>query len=152
MIRGVLEPAGPEVRFDIDQTLHPGAMLGPAHFRLKAAWEAVARRWGLILQITAGTNGQHSGPDDPHTWGNAFDVRAHTLTEANKPLVLQAVLKELSDSPTDDPVLPNGDQGYCTKLFYAFLEDPATPQEHFHSQLRHGRDYTAVLSPGPVTT
>lgn len=128
------------------------AVIAPAGFRLLAAFEFVARTEGRVLTLTAGTNGQHSGINDPHYKGCAYDLRSHDLPSAEvKQQVLQAILEELSDSATDPVVATQG--GLATLLFWGWLEDAGTPNEHFHVQLRNGREYLPIYSPlggGPL--
>jgi hypothetical protein len=74
------------------------------------------------LTITSGTDGIHSGPDDPHHRGEAYDVRTHDLPDAA--LALQAI-QEFLDSVH----------------FFSFIEDPGTAGEHIHCQVRKGTTY-----------
>lgn len=76
--------------------------------------------------ITAGTNGQHSGPNDPHYVGHALDIRTHNMLSLDmKRQFLGGLVAELGDQ------------------FFAFLEDAGTANEHVHVQLRHGVTFAA---------
>lgn len=87
-----------------------------------AAFDSVARSLQCDLTITSACDGEHSGPNDPHHRGEAYDIRSHDF--ANKESVLQAVMNELG-----------------TEKFFGFLEDPGTENEHFHFQVRKGGTY-----------
>jgi hypothetical protein len=94
-------------------------VISPAGFHMLAALEQVAARISHDVTITSACDGEHSGLDDPHHRGEAYDVRTHDLPDANAALnYLKMLLSEAK--------------------FYAFLEDPATENEHIHVQLRHG--------------
>ncbi len=97
----------------------------PASFRLVSAIEVACRTLDYgDFTITSGADGEHSGPLDPHHEGNAYDIRSHDFPEAQKPVVLNALMAILG-----------------TEKFYGFLEVPGTSDEHFHVQLRHGVTY-----------
>ncbi|SRR5258708_3596465 len=91
-------------------------------FRMLAAFVTVADKLGQDLTITSACDGEHSGPDDPHHHGLAYDIRSHDLVDKDR--VLQAIISELG-----------------TDQFYAFLESPDSDNEHIHCQLRHGIIY-----------
>jgi hypothetical protein len=74
------------------------------------------------LVITSACDGEHSGPNDPHHKGEAYDVRTHDLGD-RKYTFLQILKEQLGEK------------------FYAFLEDPDTPNEHIHVQLAIGATY-----------
>lgn len=75
------------------------------------------------MTVTSARDGQHSGPTDPHKRGEALDFRSKHLTKAQKARVLADIQSVLYAEP---------------RRFYAFLEDPGLPNEHFHCQLRRG--------------
>ncbi len=77
------------------------------------------------LTITSGSDGVHSGIDDPHHFGNAYDVRSHDLDTVTK----QQFLANLNDLLQRDK-------------FYYFLENPGEVDEHFHIQVRKGTEFT----------
>lgn len=97
--------------------------IAPAGFRILASLDEVARfLHGYDLTITSACDGVHSGPDDPHHRGEAYDVRCNDA--ADPALLLQDI------------------QGVVgTSQFYSFIEDPGTPNEHIHIQLRRGATY-----------
>lgn len=108
------------------------AVISPGGFRILSAIENLARSLELVVTITSGTDGIHSGAADPHHWGGAYDIRSHDLPDAS------AFLQDLQ--------LALG-----TDQFYAFLEDEGTPTEHVHVQVRKGVTYTETTTP-PVSS
>lgn len=103
----------PGVTFDV---------IAPAGYQILSALKTTAKAMGLALTITSACDGEHSGPDDPHKWGLAYDVRSHDLDPAVRPQVLHVLMTTLGST------------------FYGFLEDPNTSNEHFHVQARHGQE------------
>ena len=123
----------PSVRFE-HQTIG-GACLIAALF-----W--AAHRCPFDLVITSGSDGEHSGPDDPHHMGNAFDVRSHDLRLEDKQLVLHLAmgfLAELTDQFGVDARVVNASDGLATGLFFGYLEDVGSKNEHYHWQVRKGK-------------
>ena len=112
-------------------------VITPAGFRLLGAIERTARHLQLPLTITCGCDGHP--PSDPHMTGDAYDVRAHGLTEDQKQAVLHWVMVELIEGTTD-AALPTG-IGVATRHFYGQREDPGGANEHFHFQRRKGTTY-----------
>lgn len=106
------------------------ATIAPAGFELLRALASC----GYDLTITSGTDGEHSGPADPHHLGCAYDVRSHDLDADHKSNVLFLVMSQLG-SPTP------GSGGLVTDKFFGWLEQAGTADEHFHFQLRHGAVY-----------
>lgn len=83
------------------------------------------------MTVTSARDGTHSGPADPHKRGEALDLRSKHLTAAQKVKVLDNLRSALYVEP---------------RRFYAFLESPGMPSEHFHVQLRRGlKNYPADL-------
>ena len=97
-------------------------VIAPAGFRILWALTEVASGDGPDLTITSACDGAHSGPDDPHHRGEAYDVRCHDLPDPA--LVLQDLQHILG-----------------TGQFFSFIEDPGTANEHIHVQLRKGMTY-----------
>ena len=112
------------------------AKIAPAGFRLLAALDKAVLNLNMDLVITSGTDGEHSGPADPHHTGEAYDVRSQNIS--NKNAVLLGVLSQLGH-PT-----PVDGGGYATAFFFGWLEDAGTPNEHFHFQRRRGVVYPPV--------
>src|SRR6266850_5853793 len=93
--------------------------IAPGGFKMLAAIEYAASRIAHDITITSACDGEHSGPEDPHHRGEAYDLRTHDLPD--KQLALDAIKQFLGDIK-----------------FYAFLEDPDTDNEHIHVQVRRG--------------
>lgn len=98
--------------------------IAPGGFRILSAIDQASRRCDLDLTITSACDGAHSGPNDPHHRGEAYDVRSHDLTPEQRDQVLREVMAMLG-----------------WERFYGFLESPGTDNEHFHFQVRRGTDY-----------
>lgn len=107
-------------------TTKPGvefACIAPGGFVILSAIQRAVTMLSVDLVISSGTDGDHSGPTDPHKEGKAYDVRSHDLTDEKKLIVLGTINAFLGDR------------------FYGFLEDPGTPGEHFHFQVAKGTTY-----------
>lgn len=100
------------------------SLIAPGGFRILSALETTARKLGVDLWITSGSDGEHSGPLDPHKLGKAYDVRSHDFADDFKAVVLNCL----------QALLPS-DQFYC------FLENPGAADEHWHCQVRKGTEY-----------
>ena len=98
--------------------------IAPGGFRLleAIAWTALNTR--IDLTITSACDGAHSGPDDPHHRGEAYDLRSHDMLPHQKQDVLQTLGAALE-----------------ANRFYCFLEAEGTPNEHFHLQVKKGTTY-----------
>lgn len=97
--------------------------IAPGGFRILEAISCSARKLGIDLTITSACDGMHSGPEDPHHRGEAYDIRTHDIP--NYTAILLNALQSL---------LPLGN-------FYSFLEAPGTENEHIHVQVRKGTQY-----------
>ena len=104
----------------------------------------------MPLTITCWTEAH--APTNPHTKGEAYDVRSRSLTDQQKTDILWSILTRLSEDPVTDPMLgtPALDPvrqvggGYATRYFFGFLELADTNQQHFHIQRRRNRVYPPV--------
>jgi len=94
-------------------------MIAPGGFCILAAINATTAFVGRDLTITSACDGIHSGIDDPHHRGEAYDVRTHDLPD--KLAALQQIINLLGE-----------------ERFYCFLEDPDSENEHIHCQVRRG--------------
>jgi hypothetical protein len=107
--------------------IKPGVLftkIAPGGFRILAAIDATADGNKCDLTITSACDGEHSGPNDPHHRGEAYDVRSHNLDDALKSRVLKDIQFFLGP-----------------ESFFAFLEDPGTDNEHFHIQVKKDTVY-----------
>lgn len=95
--------------------------IAPGGVRILAALENCANRISHDLTITSACDGVHSGPEDPHHKGEAYDVRSHDLPDKN--LALGYI------------------QEFLGERFYAFLEDATETNEHLHVQVKKGTVY-----------
>lgn len=98
------------------------AKIAPGGFVLLAAIQGAAMALNYDLTITSGTDGEHSGPNDPHHLGEAYDVRTHDVPDKNK------LLLKIRELLTPD-------------LFYSFIESEGTDNEHLHCQVKKGTVY-----------
>ena len=96
-------------------------VIAPGGMALLSALRLTAYQIEHDLTITSACDGLHSGPDDPHHRGEAYDVRTHDLP--NPEHALQVLIEQLGP------------------LFYAFLEDAGTDNEHIHCQVKKGTTY-----------
>lgn len=101
------------------------AVIAPGGFMILAAIQAAAISISHDLTITSGTDGEHSGPDDPHLRGEAYDVRTNDLSDKNA--ALAAIEKNLPPAN-----------------FFIFIEDEGTTNEHIHGQVRKNTAYPPV--------
>jgi hypothetical protein len=97
-------------------------VIAPGGFRILAALVAVAESIGHDITITSACDGAHSGPDDPHHLGMAYDIRIHDLPDPS--VVLQDIQLELG-----------------VMEFYAFIEDEGLPNQHIHCQVKEAVEY-----------
>jgi hypothetical protein len=101
------------------------AVVAPAGFLILQAIRAASEELVSDLTITSGTDGEHSGPTDPHKTGEAYDVRSQDLGATARSRLLGLVMADLG-----------------WERFYGFLESPDTPNEHFHIQRKKGMTFT----------
>jgi hypothetical protein len=99
-------------------------IIAPGGFRMLSAIDQSCAKMGVDFVITSACDGAHSGPDDPHHRGEAYDVRSHDFTPEQKTELLANVM---------------GILGW--ESFYGFLEAPGTETEHFHFQIKKGTTY-----------
>jgi hypothetical protein len=99
-------------------------VIAPGGFRILSAIDQTAKILDCDLTITSACDGEHSGPDDPHHRGEAYDVRTHDLTPDQKYAALTQIIAILG-----------------LDHFYAFLEDEGTENEHLHAQVKKGTVY-----------
>lgn len=101
-----------------------GTTLTPAGARILEVLKRLVVGYAFDVTITSGRDSHP--PEDVHSLGEAFDLRTHTLSEAQKYVLLNDLRRELYR-----PI----------RRFYAFLEDAGGPNEHLHVQRRLGTMY-----------
>lgn len=109
------------VRFKDGVTLVPSS----GGVRILAALWQIAQKLQRDVTVTSGSDGLHSGVDDPHHKGLAFDIRTHG--DPDKQQLLVTLINILAET---DP-----------NRFYAFIEDEGGDNEHIHAQVRRGTTY-----------
>jgi hypothetical protein len=97
-------------------------VVAPAGFRILAALVYAATRCGHDLTITSACDGTHSGVEDPHHRGEAYDVRTHDLPDPQ--LALTTITQWLGED-----------------RFFGWLEAAGTANEHIHVQVKKGVSY-----------
>jgi hypothetical protein len=100
-------------------------VIAPGGFVLLHAIVLAAQDQEMDLTITSACDGEHSGPDDPHHRGEAYDIRTRDVPDPQR--LLEAL----------DFYLSERDPG----CFFVFIEDPGTENEHIHCQVRKGTSY-----------
>lgn len=104
-----------------------GDSFAPAGARILEALKQIVRYLGFDVTITSARDGEHSGPEDPHHKGEAFDIRTHDLSKPQKDTLLGLLKARLGDIH-----------------FFAFLEAAGTPNEHIHVQRKKGTTYSPL--------
>jgi len=100
------------------------ATIAPGGFHMLSAIDQCAKALDCDLVITSACDGEHSGPNDPHHRGEAYDVRSHDFSQEQKDRILAQIMHYLG-----------------WERFYGFLEAPGTENEHFHFQVKKGTTY-----------
>lgn len=111
-LRSMVTRVKPGVKFSV---------IAPGGFRILSVIDLTAHSLLCDLTITSACDGKHSGLDDPHHRGEAYDVRSHNLSAEQKQLVFTQIMTKLG-----------------WEHFYGFLESPGTENEHFHFQVKKG--------------
>lgn len=96
--------------------------IAPGGFELLRAITQAADESNHDVTITSGTDGLHSGADDPHHRGEAYDVRTNDIPDKNA--LLFAIKSKLAPDH-----------------FYVFIEAEGTANEHIHGQVKKGTTY-----------
>lgn len=102
--------------------------ISPGGIRILAAFDHAANVIAHDITITSGADGTHSGPDDPHHRGDAYDGRTHDLPDPQ--LALKAIQDFLGDVH-----------------FFVWIEDAGLDNAHIHAQVKKGTVYPPVPSP-----
>lgn len=100
------------------------SVIAPAGFRILSAIDQCAAKVAFDLTITSACDGLHSGPEDPHHKGEAYDIRTHDMPAGSKEIALAMIMTTLGK-----------------EKFYGFVEDPDGTNEHLHVQRAKGTVY-----------
>jgi len=115
------------VRFDV---------ISSAGFRLLAALDNLSRDWPTDIYLTSGTDGTHSGPNDPHHLGRAYDVQTNQWPLMDTKQAFVRAWIERAEGTGESAVSVGG--GWGTTHFWGWVESAGQPNEHAHGQLRQG--------------
>lgn len=96
-------------------------MGAPGGFVILGAFLHAAQAIAHDITITSGADGTHSGPEDPHFKGEAYDCRIHDLPDP------QLALKAMQDFAGD--------------RFFFWIEDAGQDNAHIHGQVKKGTIY-----------
>lgn len=117
-------------------------VIAPAGFAILAALHTVARMLLVDITITSACDGAHSGADDPHRRGEAYDIRTQGLPDGVKMALLRNLMRLLADDGEPAPLPVAGvPMSLATERFFGFIEDAKTVNEHLHIQRRRGTSY-----------
>lgn len=97
-------------------------VIAPGGFHILAALQVAATGSAQDITITSACDGAHSGPEDPHHFGRAYDIRTRDLRDP------VGVLKIIMDWLGRD-------------MFFGWIEDEGLENEHIHVQVRHGMEW-----------
>ena len=135
----------PECNVEFNAVHVSGVALKPAGLRIICEAVNIAKDLPYNVGVTSGTDGQHSGPPDPHHRGEAIDFMTRNMpTMGDKYAFASAMIFRLVDGTSDTPFRVNGKDdsaGWACARWFAFVEDPGLPNEHIHVQLRQGCVY-----------
>lgn len=112
--------------------------IAPAGYRILDAIRLASAHLGLDLVITCACEAHP--PDDPHSTGEAFDVRTHGFTATQKQTILKDIMHFLQRGDMDIPI--ETANGLATMYFFGQLEHPNESNEHIHLQRRRATTYT----------
>lgn len=101
-------------------------IIAPGGFRILSTLNRIALDIDHDLTITSACDGAHSGPEDPHHRGEAYDIRTHDLPD--KQATLMAIQTYLS-----------------ADMFFAWIEDAGGENEHIHVQVKKGTQYPPAV-------
>ena len=110
--------------------------IAPAGFRLLAAASDLARDWPTDIYLTSGTDGAHSGPNDPHKRGCAYDAQTNQWPLPDTKQAFVRAWVERAEGTGESAVSVGG--GWGTTHFWGWVENLGQPNEHAHVQLRQG--------------
>jgi hypothetical protein len=105
------------------------------HDPILNALQVASELLGFPLVITSGIDGAHSGSNDPHHLGRAYDIRTYNWPQhenIHSPNdVLGLIMRCFNDGP-----LEKKDGGLVSANYFGWLENAGQPGEHLHVQVR----------------
>jgi hypothetical protein len=104
-------------------------VIDPGGFALLAAFHHAAQVLGRDITISSACDGTHSGPEDPHHLGKAYDLR-------------------ISDIPDPELLLKTLQEFLGSAWFFVWIEDAGQPNQHIHAQVRKGIVYPPLENGG----
>jgi hypothetical protein len=114
-----------------------------AQIRMLTALDVAAMESGVVLTVTCAREGH--GEDNPHTRGQAIDVRARNL---DAPTVLQVhrrLMQILGPAFTVLYEVPRRPYGVLADIAYV---NPKATAPHFHLQAKKGTSWPPADVPG----
>lgn len=127
-------------------SLKPGVVLdriAPAGFVILDAIREASMRTRLDLTITCGTEAHP--PTDPHSTGEAVDVRTKAFTMDEKVKILDTIMRVLAEWHGEAVItLSTSGVQLATSQFFGQLEHVGGVQEHAHIQRRKNTIYTVA--------
>ena len=69
--------------------------VAPAGVAILQTLKSVSKILALDLTITSGSDGAHSGPNDPHKRGEAYDIRSHDIPPGDRMRILSMIMSQL---------------------------------------------------------
>jgi hypothetical protein len=105
---------------------------------------------GFSLTISCGNEGH--GPDDPHTKGNALDIRTRDLTPLQI-LQLHAYAQQQLGTELFTVLyeVPIAERAAIDDSLQAYIYGPSDPNaQHLHLQVRRGKEFPASPRPAVV--
>ena len=118
----------------------PIGVLAKSGARILAELDAIARKFSHDIVITCADKEHAAG--DPHTLGEAFDIRTHEWPDEHVTEVMLSLINQLGGTgdlprPVSSVAIPN----FATTHFYVQYENAGQPNAHLHVQRRNGTVY-----------
>ena len=106
------------------------SVIAPGGFVILWALNQLANEIQHDVTITSGSDGCHSGTNDPHHRGEAYDIRTKDLPD--KKVALSTLIGILGG-----------------EHFFVWIEDEGQDNEHIHAQVKKA---TVYPPPAPIVT
>lgn len=132
----------PECHVEFNAVPVSSVPLKPAGLRIICEACNIVKDLPWDVGITSGTEGQHSGPTDPHPRGEAIDFMTHNFrTMEEKYSFASSLAIRLNDGLATRVNGHDDVDGWAGAKFFVFVEHPGQPKEHVHAQVRKGCQY-----------